>query len=197
MSLSPTTREIKAAQSRDNLCKATIMLLQEYGIERVTVDDICSHCGVTKGAFYHHFISKDHIIFYAVNHEMDKYIEKNFQPQPALPVHEQLLTLQKLSFTSFRQLGKAMTRYACEGQVRSQIDLQQPDRCYVRYLSDIVTQGIEKKEFRTQLNFDNCYMMNLSIYGGFLIRWSSVPDEQDQRYQWDRILEELIASLFV
>ncbi len=196
MSLSPTARELKAAQTCANLSKAAITLFREHGIERVTIDDICAHCGVTKGAFYHHFPSKDHIITYAVNHEMDEYINERFCPQPQRPVCEQLLALQTLSFSYFRQIGKAMTRYSYEGQIRSLIELKRPERAYVSYLSQIVSQGVEKKQFRTQLDLENCYMMNIILYTGFLFKWASVPQEQDSLYQWDKILEELITSLF-
>ncbi len=197
MSLSPTARERKSAQTCANLSEAAITLFREHGVERVTIDDICARCGVTKGAFYHHFPSKDHIITYAVNHEMDRYIEERFHPQADRSVCEQLLTLQMLSFSYFRRLGKSMTRYSYEGQIRSLIELKRPERTYVSCLSQIVLQGVEKKQFRTRLDFENCYMMNIILYTGFLFKWASVPQEQDSLYQWDQILEELITSLFV
>lgn len=37
-------------------------LINERGFENVTVDDICKACGLSKGAFYHHFNSKLNII---------------------------------------------------------------------------------------------------------------------------------------
>ncbi len=197
MSLSPTARERKSAQTCANLSEAAITLFREHGVERVTIDDICARCGVTKGAFYHHFPSKDHIITYAVNHEMDRYIEERFHPLTDRSVCKQLLTLQMLSFSYFRRLGKSMTRYSYEGQIRSLIELKRPERTYVSCLSQIVLQGVEKKQFRTRLDFENCYMMNIILYTGFLFKWASVPQEQDSLYQWDQILEELITSLFV
>ena len=61
MSLSPTPRELQAARTRAELSKAALTLFMAYGIQHVTIDDICTACGVTKGAFYYYFPSKDHI----------------------------------------------------------------------------------------------------------------------------------------
>lgn len=197
MSLSPTAREIKAAQTRSELCKAALTLFCEHGVQCVTIDDICTYCGVTKGAFYHHFPSKDHIITYSVNYELDCYIEKYFHMSPSQSVKQLLLHLQQLSFSYFQQLGKMMTRYSYEGQIHSLIALKQQERSYVSYLSQLIEQGIEKQLFRSHLDFENCYMMNIILFTGFLFKWSSIPEDKDSQYQWDRILEELVDSLFV
>ena len=42
-------------------CKyvTSIELIHKRGYDHVTVNDICETCGITKGAFYHHFNSKE------------------------------------------------------------------------------------------------------------------------------------------
>ena len=196
MSLSPTNRELQAAKTRADLSKAALTLFTAYGIQQVTIDDICQACGVTKGAFYHHFPSKDHIIAYAVNYKLDCYLEEHYQMPSSRPARERLRHLFQLAFSYFQLLGKSMTRYSYEGQTRSRIELKRPERCYVRLLSDIIKDGRKNKEFRADLEFEDCYMMIIMIHTGFLFKWSSVPEELDRRYHWDQILDELVSSIF-
>lgn len=43
-------------------------LIVDRPLSSVTIDEICAHCGLTKGAFYHHFSSKDELLSqYAVS----------------------------------------------------------------------------------------------------------------------------------
>lgn len=51
MNLKPTARE--------KLLDATIRLVRERGFASTSVDDLCAAAGVTKGAFFHHFDSKE------------------------------------------------------------------------------------------------------------------------------------------
>jgi TetR/AcrR family transcriptional repressor of nem operon len=45
--------------SRQKLIDAAIALIREKGYTATSVDDLCGMAGVTKGAFFHHFKSKD------------------------------------------------------------------------------------------------------------------------------------------
>ena len=52
-------RQIQGQNSRDKLLDAATRLFHENGYQAVTVNDICEAAQLTKGAFYHHFDSKD------------------------------------------------------------------------------------------------------------------------------------------
>jgi TetR/AcrR family transcriptional repressor of nem operon len=58
----------KAATSRAKLLDAAMRLLREKGYNATTVDDLCAAAGVTKGAFFHHFQSKEDLGVAAADH---------------------------------------------------------------------------------------------------------------------------------
>jgi TetR/AcrR family transcriptional repressor of nem operon len=49
----------RPGDARDKLLSAATDLIRRNGYVATSVDDICSEAGVTKGAFFHHFESKD------------------------------------------------------------------------------------------------------------------------------------------
>lgn len=197
MSVSDTPRTLRSRKTRENLSAAAAELFFEFGVEKVTIDDICRRCGVTKGAFYHHFPSKDHIVTYAINHDMDHYVMEHYRPAEGAGVGERLLAVQKLSFSFFQKIGKAMTRHSFEGQVRSLIELKDNDRFYVQVLDAIVAEGVREGAFVSRLGEEECYLENIIVYTGLLLKWATTPEELDHRYRWDAMLEELVRGLLI
>ena len=47
------------ASARQRLLDAAVMIVRQKGFAATSVDDLCREAGVTKGAFFHHFASKD------------------------------------------------------------------------------------------------------------------------------------------
>ena len=56
------TRKEQAMRTRMSLLNAALLLFQERGVTNVKVTDICEEAGVSVGAFYHHFPSKEDLI---------------------------------------------------------------------------------------------------------------------------------------
>lgn len=60
-------RKLQAAKTKRKIFEAATQLANEYGIENVSVDSIVGAAGVSKGAFYVHYESKDALIVDLVN----------------------------------------------------------------------------------------------------------------------------------
>lgn len=52
-------RTVKRGDARTELLDAGVAVIRERGLAATSVDDLCRAAGVTKGAFFHHFASKD------------------------------------------------------------------------------------------------------------------------------------------
>jgi TetR/AcrR family transcriptional regulator, transcriptional repressor for nem operon len=62
------TPQSPKAGVRQKLLDAALSLIREKGYSSTSVDELCTQAGVTKGAFFHHFKSKDALAVAAANH---------------------------------------------------------------------------------------------------------------------------------
>jgi TetR/AcrR family transcriptional regulator, transcriptional repressor for nem operon len=56
------------SESRQKLLRAAISLVREKGYTATTVDQVCERAGLTKGAFFHYFKSKDALALASANY---------------------------------------------------------------------------------------------------------------------------------
>lgn len=84
-------RKEQAQHTETEILNAALRLMREKGFEAVTVREICREAGITTGAFYHHFQSKEEL-FSKGFAPLDQYIEGLLKDRPS----EQ--PLQRLEF---------------------------------------------------------------------------------------------------
>ncbi len=58
----PSGRKLRAIESKSRIYEAAIAVITEKGFEEASIKEIVSRAGVSVGAFYHHFASKDAVL---------------------------------------------------------------------------------------------------------------------------------------
>ncbi|HWJ05794.1 MAG TPA: TetR/AcrR family transcriptional regulator [Steroidobacteraceae bacterium] len=59
---------LRRGQARERILDAAMQVIRQKGYAATTVDDLCAAAGVTKGAFFHHFASKEDVGVAAARH---------------------------------------------------------------------------------------------------------------------------------
>ncbi len=57
-------RQLQAEKTKEAILASINEMVQERPISQLTIREICSHTGISAGAFYHHFDSKEAAILY-------------------------------------------------------------------------------------------------------------------------------------
>ncbi len=66
--MTTNTHRPATPSARERLLAAAFDLVRAKGYHATTVDDLCAAAGVTKGAFFHHFASKEDLAVAAADH---------------------------------------------------------------------------------------------------------------------------------
>lgn len=61
MTTRPTLRARRAQETRQLILDAAYLLFARQGYGQTSVDSILAEAGISKGAFYHHFESKEEL----------------------------------------------------------------------------------------------------------------------------------------
>jgi TetR/AcrR family transcriptional regulator, cholesterol catabolism regulator len=83
--------------SRQEILRTAARLFQQRGYDATSMNDVASALKLSKGGLYHHFQSKDEILFEIMNHAMDITEERVLAPaRKILDPEERLRTLIRL-----------------------------------------------------------------------------------------------------
>ncbi len=187
MSINLTTQEEKAKRTRQALIDASAELFFKHGVQKVTVEDICSSCGVTKGSFYYHFFSKDHIVGISINAGLDKYIQASYVRQEYATIYEQLLHLNLFAFEYFKKIGQGLTGRSFISLINSLEDVVTADRKFVEELAKI-TDIVREQGLMPEMSRAETYHYFSSILTGVLMEWCIGSGRQSDMSDWEKLI---------
>jgi TetR/AcrR family transcriptional regulator, transcriptional repressor for nem operon len=98
--------------AKQKLLDAALSLIREKGYSATSVDALCTRAGVTKGAFFHHFDSKEALAV-AAAHRWSEVTGAVFERAPYHALDDPLQRL--LAYLGFRQalLSGVIAEYTC------------------------------------------------------------------------------------
>lgn len=123
----PTKRAPNRGDARTRLLEAARDVIRTKGFAATTVDDLCKVADVTKGAFFHHFKSKDALGVAAA----DFWVETTTAFFESAPYHEPTDPLERvLAYIAFRRslIGDDIPEFTClVGTMAQEVYATAPD----------------------------------------------------------------------
>jgi AcrR family transcriptional regulator len=161
-------------ETRERLLRAAVNLYSAKGFSGASVEDICRRARVTKGAFYHHFESKAHLIMAIHNGfvdlqiaEITAVIEKDLPPEEtlaeAIVVIIRNILNQKASISLFMREYPAMPRDVDRAVRDSRLK-------YEQLLVGVIDRGRELGVFHTELP-TNILLYGILGMGAWATQW--------------------------
>lgn len=177
---------------KDKLTEQSIQLFVKKGFTETSIQDIVDALGVTKGTFYYYFTSKEELL---MNIHLG-YIDDMLLHQEQILIDDSKNCKQKLFdivlmlISNVKNQGQAAKIFFREMRnlSKERLALITPKRDQFRFnVEKLVRDGIEKKEFRSDLNPS---IVTFGILG--MANWS---------YQWfspsGEASEREVAKIFV
>ena len=94
-------RQREAAQTEQAILQAAMRLCRQKAFDKVSVREICSLAGITTGAFYHHFPSKEALLAKGFS-SLDGYVKQALAGHENQPP-EQRLVIILTSYADFME----------------------------------------------------------------------------------------------
>lgn len=182
------SRETEAA-----LIRAAMKLSMTKDTSKVTVREICAAAGVSVGAFYHHFESRQELFTSAYknfDHELNRHMELRCQNKEPLQALTDLLMFQ-IAYVS-REAAGSLVQYFCAILTDSSHGSVSPDRTYYRYTYDCVQRLADAGMLRPECNPQKIAELCISFVRGCLLDWTL----HNQNYDVVEHMRSILPILF-
>ena len=137
-------RQYQAQKTRRAILEAAARLSRQGRFDKMTVRDVCAAAGVTTGAFYHHFSSKEDLLRQGFT-SVDVFLEKALEPYRDLPPLERLGALTRLYAQFMEDQGwETISLYYSRRLTDAASDPMDPERYTLRAMLDCLSALAEE-----------------------------------------------------
>jgi AcrR family transcriptional regulator len=186
----------RGQESRDRLLSAAEECFAQHGYEATGVAEICRHAGLSKGAFYHHFASKQALFMELLSRwlgRLDGQLAdiRTATPSVAASLDQMAQMLQRIFDDASGQLPIFIEfmDQAMHDPVIWKATIA-PYRRYRAFFAEMIAQGIAEGSLR-QVDPDLAANMLVSLAVGILLQGVLDPDGPD----WSRVAQASVELL--
>jgi AcrR family transcriptional regulator len=158
----------KERSSRSDWVFAALSLLGEKGLDRVTIDALCSKLGLTKGSFYWHFKGRQELLF-AMAESWASTSTRDIHNQlrsSTMTDRQQLAELNRMSTQmGYGNIDRAMRIWAenCEETAKA---VHQADREILGFIEEkLINIGLKPKDARVLSKMSHACSVGLFAVG--------------------------------
>lgn len=187
----------KSDLTRKRILDAALASGREVGFEATSIRGICKRAGISIGAFYHYFKSKDDLLNEAFFHFDTTLTDEALAGYDALPplAAVKAVLMEQTRFTA-EQGYKLMTEYYRALLQTANRAAVSPDRTYYRAVRKYVQKAQRDKDLtETQTAADMTDLLVRFVRGN-LIDWCLHDGGYDVAAQTDKELDLLLASSY-
>lgn len=143
------TKQKRSQETRHRILEAALKLFAQTGFETSSVAEICAEAGISKGAFYHHFPTKQAVFLALLEDWLGRLdLEMNAAREGAPNIAEALQRMSSMMRQVFKEAGGHLPMFL-EFWMQASHDptvwqaLIAPYRRYNNYFKELIQQGIQ------------------------------------------------------
>jgi AcrR family transcriptional regulator len=186
------TRKEQAEETRNRIYTSAIELMEENGFGNFTIEDISKRAGVSVGAFYHYFESKNDIladIFYRADDYFSTHVVNSFT-KGSIP--EQIVGYFD-HYAKFNvDCGVETTQQIFNPKIKFFIEDGRP---MLEMLENLIIKGQERNEIRRDRDAKELVRYLLSMARGLVFDWSLYDGSYDLEAKMHEYMGTLVSTI--
>ena len=186
-------------ERKNQILAAASAVFARSGFHEARMDDIAEEVGLSKGALYLYYKSKDAIIVallkFFFDQEMNQ-LRTMLQKRQQKSVRGQLMIMNHMLAEGMKWMSNLMPVafefYAIMSR-RKEVRLFLKDyfKEYRELLASLIQQGIEQGEFQPTVDAENLAIAITALYEGLALLWMVDP----QAAQWEQVGKQSLTML--
>ena len=187
-----TKRQVRAIETKARIYNAAIELMDRRGFEAITIADISRKAGVSVGAFYHYFKSKNDILA-EIFRKGDEYFRTVVLPGLNRKGCRRQIMEYFEHYAKFNVLtGVETTKELFSPKIKFFIRKERPMLIILR---DVIRKGQEKREIRTDQDADELVRFLFLVARGVVFEWSLHEGRYDLQQAMRKYMEIVVSTL--
>ena len=190
----------RSEETRAKIMEAAIKLFSKRGYNKASVDEICEEAGISKGAFYHHFKSKQ-ALFLALLDGWLQFVDNAIETTKDKTVPETFMQMTEAFPFIFETADENLPMFL-EFWLQASRDKKiweagiAPYRRYHKYFTSLIKKGVDEGSF-VEVDPELASRMIVSTAMGLLLQSLLDPKGAD----WEKVAREstnmLVSSLLI
>ncbi|MCS6995018.1 MAG: TetR/AcrR family transcriptional regulator [Anaerolineales bacterium] len=186
--------QARSEETRTHILEAALRRFASVGYNAASVEDICTAAGVSKGAFYHHFPSKQ-ALFLALLNDWLATLDAGFEAARKANVPETLLAFTEMLPAIFAAADGRLTMFlefwlqASRDEAVWQASIAPYER-YQQFFTALVEQGQAEGSLRADVEASSAARAIVGLAVGLLLQALLNPQAN-----WERTAQESMEIL--
>lgn len=166
-------RAAKTRQNREAIFNAAIFIVKQYGVEALTVKNICEIAKISNGSFYHLYASKEDLINHYLSYAYEHYHDSAKLDAVGLSAREQILYLYDMYIEVCVEVGPGFMSivYSTSNKSLDFISDKGNRTDNMEAIEKCWRRGVEQGEFKPDLSFEEVFFEMSSIVTGVMFYW--------------------------
>jgi AcrR family transcriptional regulator len=180
-------KNLQPQETANRILNQAMRIFLEKGYHGTSIDDITQAAGVTKGALYWHFKSKEELLRRIVEEFETRFLDGLVQAVKDVQgdTHDKFEKFFRYNaaFSYYnRELCVSFTTLAAElvgARHGTEAGFRRIYKKYQRFLSNLILQGKKEEVFKKEIDPDLAALIIIAFHDGILIRWFMNRNEID------------------
>lgn len=188
-------RERKKEETRRRIYEAAIKLFNDKGFDATTVDEIAETADVAKGTFFNYFPRKEAVVHYLF--EEWTALGEEILADSGRSAQERIIELFVQAAASFgdqRELARTVARFSLQEMCAPTPDVLDEHRRHDRIFDEIWRQGVERGEFRADVELMHARGVLGSVFVGAVTWWVGGPNGRVDPQALEFALPDIIRA---